>query len=85
MPTTPRADYHAEQPSLALTIIEVAESSLPYDRGRKLRLYARCAVPECWVVNIPERCVEVYSRPLENLRGLRALRARSVDPTRLVQ
>ena len=62
----PRADYHAQQPSQALTIIEVAESSLPYDRGRKLRLYARCAVPEYWVVNIPERCVEVYSRPVEN-------------------
>jgi len=27
---------------------------------RKLRLYASCGVPEYWVVNIPERCVEVY-------------------------
>ena len=31
----PRVDYHAEQPGQALTIIEVAESSLAYDRGRK--------------------------------------------------
>src|SRR3954471_11109316 len=59
----PRADYSAEQPSQALTIIEVAESSLAYDRGRKLRMYASCGVPEYWVVNIPGRCVEVYRDP----------------------
>lgn len=63
----PRADYHAEQPSQALTVIEVAESSLAYDRGRKLRMYASCGVPEYWVVNLPERCVEVYRDPQPNL------------------
>ena len=59
----PRADYSLEQPAQALMIVEVAESSLRYDRGRKLRVYASCAVPEYWVVNIPERCVEVYDDP----------------------
>jgi len=34
----PRLDYHIEQPGQALTVIEVAESSLAYDRGRKLPL-----------------------------------------------
>jgi Uma2 family endonuclease len=62
----PRADYHVEQPAQALTVIEVAESSLAYDRGRKLRLYANCGVPEYWVVNIPQRCVEVYREPQPN-------------------
>jgi len=59
----PRVDYHDEQPSQALLVIEVAESSLAYDRGRKLRVYASCGVPEYWVVNIPKRCIEVYADP----------------------
>ncbi len=55
-----RADYDDEHPSAAHLIIEVAESSLSKDRGRKLRLYATCQVPEYWVVNLVERCIEVY-------------------------
>jgi len=62
----PRVDYHVEQPTQALTVIEVAESSLAYDRGRKLRLYASCGVPEYWIVNLPERCVEVYREPQQS-------------------
>ena len=52
-----------DHPSEAYLIIEVAESSLAMDRGKKLRLYASCAVPEYWVVNLPERCIEVYTGP----------------------
>ena len=59
----PRLDYENEQPSQAFVVIEVSESSLRYDRGRKLQVYARCGVPEYWVVNIPEQCIEVYRSP----------------------
>ena len=59
----PLGSYDNEQPSEAYLIIEVAESSLAMDRGKKLRLYASCAVPEYWVVNLPERCIEVYTGP----------------------
>ncbi|HET7538520.1 MAG TPA: Uma2 family endonuclease [Polyangiaceae bacterium] len=59
----PLGDYATEHPSEAHLIIEVAESSLALDRGKKLRLYASCAVPEYWVVNLPERCIEVYTGP----------------------
>jgi Uma2 family endonuclease len=59
----PLGDYDDELPSEAYLIIEVAESSLALDRGKKLRLYASCAVPEYWVVNLPERCIEVYTGP----------------------
>lgn len=52
-----------EHPSRAYLVIEVAESSLGIDRGRKLRLYASCGIPEYWVVNLSERCVEVYTEP----------------------
>ena len=59
----PLGDYDTEHPSEAHLIIEVSESSLALDRGKKLLLYARCSVPEYWVVNLPERCIEVYTQP----------------------
>lgn len=58
-----KGDYDLEHPSEAHLVIEVAESSLAKDRGRKLRMYASCGIPEYWVVNLPERCVEVYTGP----------------------
>jgi len=65
VPGGPR-DHLADHPHDAVLVVEVAESSLAYDRGRKLRMYASCGVPEYWVVNIPERCVEVYRDPQHN-------------------
>ena len=65
----PLGDYDLDHPSEAHLLIEVAESSLAVDRGKKLRLYASCAVPEYWVVNLPERCVEVYTRPTTGAYG----------------
>jgi len=59
----PRGTYLEDHPSQAHLIIEVAESSLAKDRGRKLRMYANCGVPEYWVVNLVERCIEVYREP----------------------
>ena len=60
---TPLVSWDAEQANQAHLIIEVAESSLAIDRGRKRRLYASCGVPEYWIVNLPERCIEVYTEP----------------------
>ncbi len=59
----PPGDYDLDHPGEAYLIVEVAESSLAMDRGKKLRLYASCAIPEYWVVNLPERCIEVYTQP----------------------
>lgn len=44
-------------------LIEVADSSLDYDRGEKLEAYAAAGVPEYWIVNLIDRHVEVYQRP----------------------
>jgi Uma2 family endonuclease len=46
-----------------LLLIEVAESSLAYDRSTKLRLYAEAGVPEYWVVDTVAERVEVYRAP----------------------
>lgn len=55
-------DYSRAHPKSAELIVEVADSSLAIDRGRKLRLYAREGVPEYWIVNLAEDCVEVHRR-----------------------
>jgi Uma2 family endonuclease len=47
----------------ALLVIEVAGESLRKDRLVKSRVYARAAVPEYWIVNLEERCVEVQRDP----------------------
>jgi len=59
----PLGEYDAEHPQQAHLIVEVAESSLSYDRGRKARLYAESDVPEYWIVNLIERTVEVHRVP----------------------
>lgn len=51
-------------PEEILLAVEVSDSSLAYDRRTKLRLYASAGVPVYWIVNIPERQVEVYEEPV---------------------
>jgi Uma2 family endonuclease len=59
----PLADYDEDHPAEAYLLIEVAESSLAYDRGRKLRIYAERGVPEYWIVDVVSRRIEVYRDP----------------------
>jgi Uma2 family endonuclease len=44
-------------------LIEVAESSLRFDRSTKLRLYAEDGVPEYWLIDVDAEAVEVYRAP----------------------
>ena len=44
-------------------MIEVAETSLAYDRSTKLRLYAEAGIPEYWVVDCTAETVEVHRGP----------------------
>ena len=44
-------------------VVEVADSSLEYDRGKKLALYAAAGIPVYWIVNLIDRVVEVYTGP----------------------
>ena len=64
-----QGEYRTSRPtsSDALLIVEVAESSLAYDCGRKANKYATGGVADYWVVNIPDECVEVFRQP-ENRR-----------------
>ena len=65
----PLADYSVEHPAVAHLVIEVAESSLAYDRSTKLRLYAEQGVPEYWIVDVVARRIEVYREPASGTFG----------------
>lgn len=51
------------QPADVLLIIEVAESSLEYDRGDKAAMYAEAGIADYWVVNLRDRAIEVHRDP----------------------
>lgn len=59
-PDAPRPNHPAE----ALLVVEVAASSLRYDRGVKAAVYAVAGIPEYWVVDVVGELVEVRTRPV---------------------
>lgn len=73
--------YEDELPAHAHLVIEVAESSLSRDRGIKADLYAEAGIPEYWIVNVPERVVEVYRAPQGGAYRERVVRRSDEDVT----
>lgn len=61
------------QASDVLLVIEVADSSLAYDRGEKADIYAAAGIHDYWVVNAVDWTVEVHRDP--SLNGYRLLRS----------
>jgi len=49
-----------------LLMIEVSDTTLAWDRGTKMPLYARHGVRESWIVNLRARRIEVYREPGEH-------------------
>jgi len=68
-------DAHPTRPAIA---IEVAESSLGFDRERKGSLYARAGIGDYWIVNLVDRVLEVYRDPEGDAAALHGWRYRSV-------
>ena len=58
-------DYVREHPhaNQVLLVIEVADSSLFYDRNRKVKAYAGSEIPEYWIINLVDRRIEQLSDP----------------------
>ena len=66
----PREDFYASahpQPKDVFLIIEVADSTIKFDREVKIPLYAEEAVLEVWLVDVNEECVEVYREPVNGV------------------
>jgi Uma2 family endonuclease len=62
----PRKDFYRNShptPEDVLVVIEVADTSVNYDRNVKLPLYARAGIPEAWLMVLPKEVIEVHSQP----------------------
>jgi Uma2 family endonuclease len=55
--------YRDAHPSRPLLVVEVAVTSYRIDHDLKTSLYARAAVPECWIVDVARGLVEVHRHP----------------------
>ena len=60
-----RGDYVDRHPGPEAVglLVEVADTSLPPDRGWKKRIYAAARIPVYWIVKLPDRVVEVFTAP----------------------
>jgi Uma2 family endonuclease len=52
-------------PEDVMLLIEVSDTTLAYDRGVKLPLYARAGIREVWIVDLPGETTERYTDPSE--------------------
>jgi Uma2 family endonuclease len=60
-----RKDFSSRppHPGDVLLVVEVAESSLAYDRNVKIPLYAQAGLPEAWLVDLNSDTISVFRRP----------------------
>ena len=59
----------ASHPTNAALVLEIADTTLRLDRTRKARLYAEAGVPDYWILNLPDRCLEVRRSPVRDDAG----------------
>jgi len=62
----PGADFYRSahpRPEDVLLIVEVADTTLAYDRDIKVPLYARHAIPEAWLVDLENKRLHVFTSP----------------------
>jgi Uma2 family endonuclease len=62
----PRDDFYATAHPLAadvLLVIEVADTSINYDREEKLPRYALSGIPEAWLIDLTQQGVEQHTQP----------------------
>ncbi len=68
------ASSHPTQDDVLL-LVEVADTSIRFDRNVKLPAYARNGIPEFWLVDLTKNTVEVHRQPsATGFRDIRKLR-----------
>jgi Uma2 family endonuclease len=57
-------DFVESHPASAELLIEVSDTTLLYDRNRKGSLYAKNNIQDYWIINLKDRRLEIYRRPM---------------------
>jgi Uma2 family endonuclease len=57
-------DSLTDHPSSPNLVVEIADSSLRFDRTIKAMAYARAGVPDYWILNLRQRVVEIHREPM---------------------
>lgn len=63
-----RPDFYAQkhpEPSDIILVVEVADSSISYDRDVKGHLYSQAGIDEYWLINLEENWLEIFREPSE--------------------
>jgi Uma2 family endonuclease len=70
-----RADYSKQRPTSddVLLIVEVADTSVRFDRGEKANFYAEAGIADYWIVDVNHRTIEVCRQPSDSVYGQREL------------
>jgi Uma2 family endonuclease len=74
-------DYATRAPTAAdvLLLIEIADTTVAYDRKLKLGLYAAAGIPEYWIVNLVDNTIEVHRQPEGDRYAQRAVKYQADD------
>ncbi len=51
------------RPEEVILLVEVSDTTVKYDRDKKLPLYAEAEIPEVWIINLPNEIIEIHSQP----------------------
>jgi Uma2 family endonuclease len=78
VPGGPRT-YRDAHPARPVLIVEIALSSLAVDRRIKGSLYARAGIADYWIVNLPERQLEVYRKPVADAEATHGWRYAAIQ------
>lgn len=62
-------DYSHSQPTTASLVVEIADTSVAFDRTTKTAIYAGAGIEEYWILNLRERTLEVCRQPVHAETG----------------
>jgi len=79
---------HAAHPRHAVLVIEVSDTTLAFDRGKKGSSYASCSLLDYWIANLRDGVLEVYRNPIPDPsqpHGFRYARKTVFRPGEVIQ
>jgi Uma2 family endonuclease len=54
------------RPKDVLLVIEIADTTLHYDREVKVPLYVQHGIPEVWIVDVENHCLHIFRNPAKD-------------------